>query len=564
MSQEVLERVVELYRSQLRGIDIRAPFDLPAENVAGFQVLSGPGSRQSVELEFVAGASPTVVHIAKGLREPSTDPGTVTVKLWFWLSIYLQELLGDEHFQYVDYGVDPVDTLHAGQPITGAIDIVGAGDPVATGPRKVSLGFYRLLQGGARRYLSPGIAVRMLAFLSSEWRELLGRLVQLDSNTGLFGSASSRPFALDEFLDFHLNADKPSGRQWVAEQVLRSEYHFLDLRNARDSNYTFGDSARDGFRDRVPHLDQRISFADLSSLVSQPGFATLFPVAAPFRFWEVADRRLTLAVLRADAYDLELVNLRVARVEGAVPEECFFTQLWDHDARRQKFFGDQEFALLINTAMWAWKSHGDDGDPRGSFKFRHSNVTTRHPEDPLPGDLHHVFQDQDGTFHLGQGRLPDSGVAPGHSSAIAVGLDHLTAHVVDGGALFVGEPPPYRADMDSVGVTLFGMLRKDDVEYLFALGRQDKTGSRFLGLGTPSDDTSEVEPGSYAEILALLGAMNTRFAVYPDGGSSAGLIVRDRGVVIPPGRTIAGAVVTIMGHDGKNTRMPMAIGFRRR
>src|SRR5262245_29970218 len=169
---------MDLYFQQLSEVRIRPPFDLSAISISFAQIETDPatGDDTYLFLGFLAGSNVTVGHIVKGSVETSLD-ATVVVKPSFWFSLYMNDLLGDQHFQFIEYVVDSAASL-----VALPDDTAEAGDQLATGASSLKLGFFRET-GGVRKYIAPAIIFRVLGYLSSQLLELLGTVVQQDNAT---------------------------------------------------------------------------------------------------------------------------------------------------------------------------------------------------------------------------------------------------------------------------------------------------------------------------------------------------------------------------------------------
>ncbi len=560
MTDALVKKLIELYRLQLREIEINTPVNLNQVEISSFQIEQESGNNHKyLVINFQEGVA--INHIAKGSLKAPPNNSTIIVQPWFWFSLYMAELLGSYKFEFLEYVVDSGAILSNPEnlPDGSPSQRVETGDELATNVSTLKLGFFKRNPNGNPEYISPSVILRLLGYLSHDMLNFLDKIVRLDNN-------GNHSFFLNKYFEFHNNIDSEPGRKWLSEQVLRNEYHHLDLIDASDDQFSFPQNTRDEYHSKLNALtkvnsfDHQIKYSDLLTLISNSNFENLFPATNPLRYWEIIeDKSLFLLVLKADGFELDLVNLKLEGIDGTPPIGGGFSNLWLDETKRHKQFTENKFVAFINSTIFDTKSKKPDYKPIGSVKFKNSAIYTGHPEDNMP-ELNqiHIFQEANDNVVFGNGRLPANGINPNSGQPFTVGIDNLRPYIVSG--VTQNQPPGDFVRNKVVGATFFGEMIKNGTKYFFVLCRPDFTSGRLLKRATGAITLEMLEkPASYEEIINLLESLGATYALYPDGGTSSGLIILDRGIVVRPA-----FVPSSFTTSTKDKDMPFAIGFRRK
>jgi hypothetical protein len=247
-------------------------------------------------------------------------------------------------------------------------------------------------------------------------------------------------------------------------------------------------------------------------------------------------RRLTgmninVAILRADRYEVDLVDLR------NVPS---FGSLADPLSHYKLTINGPYFSLYVCPKLWpprrAWVYSSaflfdQKGMTKGHIKLRDGNLG----DGDCPGSdsRYYFLQKTDGSFEFG------SGVVPNGIPDLAIALDNLSGIILNGlarsGDSDYGD---FQGKSKTQGLPFFGWLEKTGVKYFLIVIRPD------LSFTTASNVTA-----SFDDVVSYLNEMGVRDAIWTDGDDSVGMIA-DGQLHVGPGWK-------------KDGSMPLAIGFRK-
>jgi len=507
-------------------------FELPApiDQISTVSLTSTAPNKLFLRLDVVTPLQVGTIH--KCVQEDVTpfEPAGAAVVLRTWVTgmLYLQILLGDLAPQYVLIRCTPTGGLTNG--------VIGLGTHIGTAQSTIEVAFLNS-SDPTSSYLDPAIIVRILAFLSDPYRELLLKAIEQDP---------SGSFGLQRFFDFYDALDEPVHQKLLYQQIIRMEFE------ARTSRGIPTDLVTQAFyRIRLPApAGSSFTSADVISTYHSAVEAGLDKFAGFY----LEDLNLFLAIFRADQYEMDLLDIRDPHVRFhtlatantgcklIVNGPVFDTNVCGKQSADYR-------ASWYNAAVDAAERGMDfTGRTKGTLVFR-----GRPPEVsdcPIPDNpavwTYHFAQGVTGNYGLFLDPIPSS-VSHDYACATepAIGVFRNgqrigTNHEID--QLGSDNQPrkmpdePYADKYITQGIPIIGTCSRSGTEYLFVLIR-------------PDSYAPKLSTANWEEMIQLMRDIGVIDAFISDGDDSVGLIIDDVLYFVPGLK--------------KDSPMPLAIGFRK-
>ena len=479
-----------------------SPVPLDAIGVVGIQE---SGGRRYLQVELID-PPPSLLEVASpiqgfnvGPEEIGRSQSTPAVVLRLDAASELR-LLG--FFEYVVISqVNP--TTSAAEVAAGAV----IGQPTAA---HLELEFLKRAENGIDiEVLNPAIVTRMLALFNDGFLVLLAHglvhndVSQFDQSV-LISTYDSADVSLKRILLDAINQEVG-----ILEELGLPVSSELRTRADVVSGETIG---RDALRDSFDVL-----------VAADPDF---------FVLREIPEMRLHVAIMRADQYEVHLIDL-----DG----EESFDSLADPMLNNKLVINGPYYSLVVCEKPWAvdraqyylmsWLS-GLKGMKKGNLKMRGGVLAAAQ----CPGSTTRYYfqQNTDRSFEFGSGVLTDS-------PALEVGLDNLSGIILDGVPVISDvDYSDFREKEKTQGMPFCGWIEKNGVNYFLVAMRRD---GNLLSL----DQLNRT--ATFDQIVDYLLELGAQDVLWTDGDDSVGMIAEGQQLIRPGWK--------------KHGSMPLAIAFRR-